>query len=38
VLATDFVHDEHPADQADGSYGPEFTDEALALTFRLRKA
>ncbi|MEU8680215.1 isoleucine--tRNA ligase [Streptomyces sp. NPDC048611] len=33
VLATDFTPGE-----ADGSYGPAFTDESLALTFRLRKA
>ncbi|MEU7434178.1 isoleucine--tRNA ligase [Streptomyces sioyaensis] len=38
VLATDFVHEQHTTDEANGSYGPEFTDEALALTFRLRKA
>ncbi|MCW7990309.1 isoleucine--tRNA ligase [Streptomyces sp. SID8375] len=33
VLATDFAPGE-----ADGSYGPAFTDESLALTFQLRKA
>ncbi|MFI0789681.1 isoleucine--tRNA ligase [Streptomyces lydicus] len=33
VLATDFATGE-----ADESYGPAFTDETLALTFRLRKA
>ncbi|MEU3355862.1 isoleucine--tRNA ligase [Streptomyces sp. NPDC037389] len=33
VLATDFASGE-----ADGSYGEPFTDEGLALTFRLRKA
>ncbi|QKW05986.1 isoleucine--tRNA ligase [Streptomyces sp. NA04227] len=33
VLATDFAEGE-----ADGSYGDAFTDEPLALTFRLRKA
>ncbi|GAA2602632.1 isoleucine--tRNA ligase [Streptomyces tubercidicus] len=33
VLATDFAPGE-----ADGAYGPAFTDESLALTFRLRKA
>ncbi|MEV5483267.1 MULTISPECIES: isoleucine--tRNA ligase [Streptomyces] len=38
VLATDFVNEQHTTDEANGSYGPEFTDEALALTFRLRKA
>ncbi|MFI1308106.1 isoleucine--tRNA ligase [Streptomyces sioyaensis] len=38
VLATEFVNEQHTADEADGAYGPEFTDEALALTFRLRKA
>ncbi|MFD9208809.1 isoleucine--tRNA ligase [Streptomyces sioyaensis] len=38
VLATEFVNEQHAADEADGAYGPEFTDEALALTFRLRKA
>ncbi|RXS85071.1 isoleucine--tRNA ligase [Streptomyces sp. TM32] len=38
VLATEFVNEQHTADEVDGAYGPEFTDEALALTFRLRKA
>ncbi|MFD5733833.1 isoleucine--tRNA ligase [Streptomyces sioyaensis] len=38
VLAADFVNEQHTTDEANGSYGPEFTDEALALTFRLRKA
>ncbi|GAB7034092.1 isoleucine--tRNA ligase [Streptomyces sp. NPDC021749] len=33
VLATDFAPGE-----PDGDYGPAFTDEALALTFHLRKA
>ncbi|MFD4546846.1 isoleucine--tRNA ligase [Streptomyces sp. NPDC058466] len=33
VLATDFAQGE-----ADGAYGAPFTDESLALTFRLRKA
>ncbi|WP_328387490.1 isoleucine--tRNA ligase [Streptomyces sp. NBC_00400] len=33
VLADDFTPGE-----ADGSYGPAFTDESLALTFQLRKA
>ncbi|SHL96564.1 isoleucine--tRNA ligase [Streptomyces yunnanensis] len=33
VLATDFA-----AGEPDGSYGPAFTDEALSLTFHLRKA
>ncbi|MFE0379664.1 isoleucine--tRNA ligase [Streptomyces inhibens] len=33
VLATDFAPGE-----ADGSYGPAFTDESLGLTFQLRKA
>lgn len=33
VLADDFTPGE-----ADGSYGPAFTDESLALTFHLRKA
>ncbi|UKY49628.1 isoleucine--tRNA ligase [Streptomyces inhibens] len=33
VLATDFTPGE-----ADGSYGPAFTDEGLGLTFQLRKA
>ncbi|MFF8790614.1 isoleucine--tRNA ligase [Streptomyces sp. NPDC015125] len=33
VLAEDFTPGE-----ADGSYGPAFTDESLALTFQLRKA
>ncbi|MBL1088970.1 MULTISPECIES: isoleucine--tRNA ligase [Streptomyces] len=33
VLATDFAPGE-----PDGGYGPAFTDEALALTFHLRKA
>ncbi|PBC81894.1 MULTISPECIES: isoleucine--tRNA ligase [unclassified Streptomyces] len=33
VLADDFT-----AGEADGSYGPAFTDESLALTFQLRKA
>ncbi|MEV6565138.1 isoleucine--tRNA ligase [Streptomyces kronopolitis] len=37
VLATDFVHEPESAEDGNGSYGPEFTDEALALTFRLRK-
>lgn len=38
VLATDFVNEQESAGDVNGSYGPEFTDEALALTFRLRKA
>lgn len=38
VLATDFVNEQESAEDVNGSYGPEFTDEALALTFRLRKA
>lgn len=33
VLATD-----HAQGEADASYGNPFTDESLALTFRLRKA
>ncbi|WP_433855901.1 isoleucine--tRNA ligase [Streptomyces kronopolitis] len=37
VLATDFVHEPETVEDGNGSYGPEFTDEALALTFRLRK-
>lgn len=38
VLATDFVNEQGSTEDVNGSYGPEFTDEALALTFRLRKA
>lgn len=38
VLATDFVNEQEYTEDVNGSYGPEFTDESLALTFRLRKA
>ncbi|WP_329151966.1 isoleucine--tRNA ligase [Streptomyces sp. NBC_01456] len=38
VLATDFVNEQESTEDVNGSYGPEFTDESLALTFRLRKA
>lgn len=37
VLATTFTAEQDATDPADG-YGEPFTDEALALTFRLRKA
>ncbi|MFF4605495.1 isoleucine--tRNA ligase [Streptomyces sp. NPDC001339] len=38
VLAAAFLDELSASGEPDGSYGPAFTDETLALTFRLRKA